>query len=182
MGAYEWVSVYKMGYEAVWKVLSDLVTELRRRDEAIPPEVMEDLRSAKTMIQILKADPARTETLTRIETYLEKVESRLFYIAREKIGPENAEQWMQKLAKARRKIHEEVTPPPRFVPALPRDKHWVRIQVSEDTPREDAERLAEGTGLSYRMQENGYLLVYGDEKGIKSFVKKMAEKFRGARK
>lgn len=171
-----------MGYEEVWKVLADLVTELRRRDEAIPPEIMEDLRSAKTMIQILKADPARTETLTRIETYLEKVESRLFHIAQEKIGPEHAEQWMQKLAKARRKIHEEVTLPPRFVPGLPRDKHWVRIHVSEDTPREDIEKLAEERGLSYRMQENGYLLVYGDEKGIKSFIKKMAEKFRGARK
>jgi len=171
-----------MGYEEVWKVLADLVTELRRRNHVIPPEVMEDLRCAKTMIQILKADPARTETLTRIETYLEKVESRLFHIAQEKIGPDHAEQWMQKLAKARRKIHEEVTPPTRFVPGLPRNKSWVRIQVSEDTPKEDIKKLAEERGLSYRMQENGYLLVYGDEKGIKSFVKKMAEKFRGARK
>lgn len=174
--------MYKMGYEEVWKVLADLVTELRRRNEAIPPEIMEDLRSAKTLIQILKADPARTENLSRIETYLENVESYLVFLAQDKLGPEYVEQWMQKLAKARRKVHEEVTPPPRLVPGLPRDKHWVRIQVSEDTPKEDVERLAEERGLSYRMQENGYLLVYGDKKEIKFFVKKMAEKFRVARK
>jgi len=171
-----------MGYEEVWKVLADLLTELRSKDEAIPPEIMEDLRSAKTMMQILKAGPTRTENLSRIEMYLENVESYLVFLAQDKLGPEYVEQWMQKLAKARRGVSEEIRVPPRFVPGLPRDKHWVRIQVSEDTPREDIERLAEERGLSYRMQENGYLLVYGDKEGIKSFVKKMAEKFRGARK
>jgi hypothetical protein len=37
-------------------------------------------------------------------------------------------------------------------------------------------------GLSYRIQKNGYMLVFGNRENIKSLVKKLAEQFRGARK
>ncbi len=172
-----------MGYEGLWKVLADLLTELRERGETIPAEVMKDLRSAKTMIQILKADPTRKENLPRIEGYLGNVESYLVFAAQEKLGLEHVDQWMKKLERARRGVYEEdVTVPSRFVPGLPRDKRWVRVRVSEETPREDIERFAEERKLSCRMQENGYMLVYGDGENIKCLLKKMAEKFRGARR
>ncbi len=172
-----------MGYNEVWKALVDFLTELQERGETIPAEIMEDLRSAKTMIQILKADPARTENLTRIEVYLENVESQLVFAAQDKFGLEYVENWMRKIAEARKKIieEEEVKAPSRFVSGLPRGKHWVRIQISKDTPRKEIERLARETGLSCRMQQNGYVLVYGEDEEIKLFVKKMAEKFRGFR-
>jgi hypothetical protein len=32
------------------------------------------------------------------------------------------------------------------------------------------------------MQENGYILVYGNEENVKSLVKRMAEQLRGTRK
>jgi capsular polysaccharide biosynthesis protein len=44
------------------------------------------------------------------------------------------------------------------------------------------ERLANENKLSCKMQRNGYMLVYGTDKSIKSFVKKMAEELRGTRK
>jgi len=167
----------------LWKALADLLTELRKKDEAVPTETMEDLRSAKTMIQILKADPTRTENIARIEAYLENVESYLVFAAHNKFGPEFAERWMRKIARARRKTYEEkeVKVPSRFVPGLPKDKRWVRIQVSEDTPKEYIEELAQENALSCRMQENGYMLVYGDDEKIKSLVKKMTKKFRGVK-
>ena len=62
--------VNDMGYEEVWKVLSDLITELRGKKVGIPNEIIKDLRSAKTMIKILKADPTHTENLLRTERYL----------------------------------------------------------------------------------------------------------------
>jgi hypothetical protein len=172
-----------MGYEELWKALADLLTELRKRGEAIPTETMEDLRSAKTMIQVLKAGPTRTENITRIETYLENVESYLIFAAQNKFGPEFAERWMRKISRARRKAYEEkeVKVPSRFVPGLPKGKRWVRIQVSEDTPKEYIENLAQENGLSCRMQENEYMLVYGDDEKIKSLVKKMAKRFRVAK-
>jgi len=172
-----------MNYEELWKALADLLTELRRRGEAIPTETMEDLRSAKTLIQVLKANPTRTENIARIEAYLENVESYLVSAAQSKFGPEFAERWMRKISRARRKTYEEkeVNVPSRFVLGLPKGKSWVRIQVSESTPKEYVESLAEENGLSCLMQENGYMLVYGDDEKIKSLVKKMAKKFRGVK-
>lgn len=171
-----------MGYEEAWKVLADLVTELRRKGETIPPNVMNDLRSAKTMIQILKADPTHVENLPRIEMYMENVESHLVFTVQEKFGSDYAEQWMKKLEKARRTREEEEKAATRFVPGLPRGKHWVRVQISQDMPENDIKRLAKENRLSTKMQKNGYMLVYGDVEKVKLFVKKMAEELRVERK
>jgi len=173
-----------MGYEETWKVLADLLIELRRKGEKIPTDVMNDLRSAKTMIQILKADPTHIENIPRVETYLGNVESYLIFAAQEKFGSEFVERWMKKLEKARRavKVEEKAKPTHKFVPGLPRDKRWMRIQISEDTSRGDVERIARENKLFCKIQKNGYMLIYGNSESIKTFVKKMAEKFRGARK
>ena len=172
----------RMTYEETWKVLADLLTELRKKGETIPTDVMKDLRSAKTMIQILKADPSHIENIPRIETFLGNVESHLIFVAQEKFGSSFVDQWMEKLEKARKAIEKEGETAPRFVPGLPRGEHWVRVKVSKDMPRKGIEKLAEEKNLSHKMQKNGYMLVYGDSKGIKSFVKTVAEKFRGTRK
>ena len=171
-----------MDYEEVWRTLADLLTELRKKGETIPADVMNDLRSAKTMIQILKADPTHTENIPRIETYLENVEFHLISAAQEKFGSEYVERWMKKLEEARRKVYEMEEAAPRFVPGIPRGKRWVRVQISHDTPQRSIERLAKENKLSHKMQKDGYMLVYGERESIKSFVKKLAEKFRNARK
>jgi len=90
------------------------------------------------------------------------------------------EQWMKKLEEARKKTWEkgEVKTPLKFVSGLPRGKDWVRIQISEETPRKDVENMAKENKLSYKMQKNGYMLVYGDGEKVKLFVKKVAERFR----
>ena len=171
-----------MGYEEMWTVLADLLTEVRKKGEAIPAGVMKDLHSAKTMIHILKADPTHIENIPRIETYLENVEFCLISTAQERFGTEYAEQWMKKLDEARKSVPEREETAPRFVPGIPRGKRWVRVQVSEDTPQKDIELLAEENGLSSKMQDDGYMLVYGKKKNVKSFVKKLAEKVRSLRK
>jgi hypothetical protein len=171
-----------MGYGEAWKVLADFIVELRKKGETIPANVMKDLRSAKTMIQIFKADPTHIDNIPRIETYLESVESYLFLVAEEKYGAKFVEEWMEKLSQARRKVEEREETVSKFVPGLPRGKHWVRVQISKDTPRKEIERLAKEEKLSCKMQKNGYMLVYGNIESIKSFVKTLAEKFRETRK
>jgi len=171
-----------MGYSEAWKVLADLVVEFRKRGETIPANVMTDLRSAKTMIQVFKADPTHVENIPQIEAYLESVESYLFLAAEEKYGARFVEEWMEKLSQARRKVEETRETVSKFVPGLPRGKHWVRVQISKDTPQKEIERLAKEKNLSCKMQKNGYMLVYGNIKSIKSFVKTVAEKFRETRK
>jgi len=171
-----------MGYGEAWKVLADMITELRGKGETIPPNVMNDLRSAKTMIQILKVDPTHFENLPRIEVYMENVESYLVFTVQEKFGLDYVENWMKKLDKARRAPEEEEKAAPRFVPGLPRGKHWVRVQISEDMTKDDIKRLAKENKLSSKMQKNGYMLVYGDVEKVKLFVKKMAEELQVERK
>lgn len=167
-----------MGYEEIWKVLADLITDLRKSGESVPTKVMKDLRSAKTMIQILKTDQTHVENLPRIEMYLGDLESYLIFSAQQKFGSSYVDQWLKKLERARKEICEEGKPGvSRFVPGLPRSGRWVRIKVYDEIPQKDIERLAEENKLLCKMQANGYLLVCGDVEKIKAFVVQMKENF-----
>ena len=89
-----------MGHEEVWKILDSLIVEFRRRGETIPINVIEDLRSAKTLMQVLRADTKHVENVPSIEMYLGNVESYLIFTAHQKFGAEFAESWMKKLREA----------------------------------------------------------------------------------
>ncbi len=170
-----------MSYERKWKLLADLLTEVQERGEKIPADVLNDLRSAKTMIQVLKADPTHIESISRIDTYLRTVESYTIFTM-EKQGKENVEEWLKKLKEPERvENNEKGKTTSRFVTRVPRNKNWMRIQISEDIHREEMKKLAKENGLSYRLEKNGYIIVYGDKENIKSLVKRLAEQFRGAR-
>ncbi|UCC32972.1 MAG: DUF2096 family protein, partial [Candidatus Bathyarchaeota archaeon] len=162
-----------MGYDEAWMLLADLLTELKKNGEAIPANIMNDLRSAKTMIKILKADPTHTENIPRVEIYLENLEFHLVPAAQKRFGIEFVDRWMEKLEEAKKRIRdEEEEAAPRFVPGIPRGKRWIRVQVSKETPQRNIERLAEENKLSYRVQEDGYVLIYGRKESIKSFIKR----------
>ena len=168
-----------MTQDDVWLTLADLITEFRKRGETIPTNVMEDLRSAKTMIQVLRADPNRIENIPSIEMYLGNVESYLFFEAQKKFGTKFTEDWMLKIKEAREKKTTEAKPASssKFVPGLPRGQKWVRVQVSKETPEKEIKKLAGETGLSSRLQNDGYMLVYGEDEKLKLFLKKTQEKF-----
>jgi len=173
-----------MGYGDVWKILDELVIEFRRRGEDIPANVMEDLRAAKTLMQVWRADPSRAENIPSIEGYLSNVESYLIFTAHEKFGAEFSEKWMEKLREARKAIRRGETEGDRessskFVPGLPRGKKWVRVKVLAETPKNEIKRLAASCGLSTKMQADGYMLVYGDDEKLKVFIHKTGEKLRG---
>ncbi|MEM2393621.1 MAG: DUF2096 family protein, partial [Candidatus Bathyarchaeia archaeon] len=73
-----WVDgALSMGYLTVWKVLEEMITDFRRRGVAVPKEVIGDLKYARTLINVLKADPSSLETSQRIEEYLNNIESYL---------------------------------------------------------------------------------------------------------
>jgi hypothetical protein len=172
-----------MGHDEVWKTLADLITEFRKRGESIPSNVMEDLRAAKTMIEVLRADPSRVENIPSIEMYLGNVESYLMYNAQKNFGSDFVEDWMKKIKEARetKATGEKPAPSSKFVPGLPRGQKWVRVQVSKEMPQKEIKRLADETGLYFKMQRDGYMLIYGDEEKLKLFVKKTAEKFGGVK-
>jgi len=171
----------KMSYEEKWKVLADLLIELQKRGEKIPADVINDLRSAKTILQVLKADPTHIENISRIDTYLRNVESYAIFTT-ERLETENVEDWLKKIEETKRvKNKEKRDVAPRFIHGVPRDKRWIRIHISEDMPQEDVKKLVKEIRLSHKIQKNGYLLIYGNEEKIKSFIKRMTERFRVSR-
>jgi hypothetical protein len=172
--------ICRMSYERKWKLLADRLTELQEMGVKIPADVLNDLRSAKTMIQVLKADPTHVESISRIDTYLRTVEAYTIFTM-EKQGKENVEEWLKELKEPERgETNENGETSSTFV-RVPRNKNWMRIQISEDIPREEMKKLVEENGLAYKLEKNGHILVHGDKENIKSLVKRLAEQFRGAR-
>jgi hypothetical protein len=170
-----------MGHNQVWKTLDSLIAEFKKHGQTVPLNIIEDLRSAKTLMQVLRADPKRAENIPSIEMYLGNIESYLIFEAHKKIGAAFAEDWMQRLREARKASEAEeepLEPSSKFVSGVPRDQKWVRVQVSDEMPEGKTKELAAECGLSTRIQPDGYLLVYGDDSGIKLFIQKIGEKLQ----
>ncbi len=166
-------------YEMTWEVLADLILALRKEGLDIPPNVMEDLRSAKVMINVYKADPkATTEVVPKIEAYLKSVEGNLISLAEDHLGGRFIQPWMERLNRAQAAV--VITPraeamKPTFIPGLPKEGTWLRVKISEPTSLQTVERAAAQSLLSTRVQEDGYILVYGESERLKEFVKKIAK-------
>jgi hypothetical protein len=164
-----------MGYLAVWKVLEEMITDFRKKGVAVPSNIFDDLKYARTLINVLRADPSRLETSQKIEECLNNVESYLISEG-QRFGDKYIEEWLRKLDEAGRKVDEEESVS-RFVPGLPKEQRWVRVKPSEKMPINDLKVLAGELNLSFEVQSDGCLLVYGDDERIKDFVKKMATRY-----
>jgi hypothetical protein len=162
-----------MGHLAVWKVLEEMIIEFRKRGLPIPVTVMNDLKSARTMIKIVNVDASRGETAQKAEEYLGNVESYLVTEAQKEFAPEYIDEWLRRLEEASCEICEEEGEEPRFISGLPRDQRWIRVEPLASLPLEKLKQLAKESNLSCSVQEDGRLLVYGKAEDIKGFVKKM---------
>ena len=137
-----------MSYEKKWKLLADLLKELQEMGKKIPADVLNDLRAAKTMIQVMKADPTHIESISRIDTYLRTVEA-YTVLTMEKQGKENVEELLKKLKEPERvEKNEKVETASRFVTKVPRNKKWIRIQISEDILEKEMKKIVEENELS----------------------------------
>jgi hypothetical protein len=165
-----------MGYLTAWKILEEMIADFRKRGISIPAEIMNDLKSAKTLINILKADPSYTETSKKIEEYLLKVESHLISEGQKLFGVDYVQEWLKRLDEAFSKPFEEKKKAARFVPGVSREHKWIRVKPSVELSIEKLEALAEESNLSYKVQNDGCLLVYGEAENMKDFIKKMTTK------
>jgi hypothetical protein len=164
-----------MGYLAVWKVLEQMIADYQKKGKPVPSEVMNDLKSAKTTIQIAKAETHHAQTIGAIEQYLTNVESYLVSEGQKQFGNEYVEHWLSKLEEAGRTPDKE-DEKARFVSGIPRQDKWVRVKPTTELPMEKIIALARESKLSHRLQENGHLIVFGKGENVKDFVKKMTTK------
>jgi len=166
-----------MGYLATWKVLDEMITDFRKKGITVPANVISDLRHAKTLINVLRADPSCLDTSQKIEEHLRSVESYLVSEGQKKFGEGYVEEWLKRLDEASQQVFEEEERETRFISGLPREQKWIRVKPSAELPIEGLKALADELNLSYNMQDDGCLLVYGKEEIIKGFVKKMTTKY-----
>jgi hypothetical protein len=162
-----------MGHLAVWKVLEEMVIEFRKKGLPVSATVMNDLKSARTMIKIMNADASRGEITQKVDEYLGNVESFLVTEAQKEFAPEYIDAWLRRLEEANCETCAEVGEESRFIAGLPRNQKWIRVEPLANLPLEKLKQLAEESNLFCSIQENGRLLVYGKAEDIKEFVKKM---------
>jgi len=172
-----------MGYEAVWKILEEIIIELRKKGVATPPTVMNDLKSAKVFMKIMDAsEKDRGETAPKIEQYLGSVEAYIVTEAQKVFAPARIDTWLRRLEKASCDTCQTCVVPevkgkvePKFITGVPRDQKWIRVEPLANLPIEKLKQLAEETSLSFREEKDRHLTVYGSAENIRAFVKKMTE-------
>jgi len=166
-----------VGYLDVWRILEEIVADFRKRGREIPLEVMNDLKSARTMIRILSTGSNREDTVQKIEEYIRSLESYLVSEGQKQFGPEYVDEKLKRLSEARGKTSEEEVEEARFVFGVPREQKWVRARPTAELSLEKLKLLAEESRLSHKIQNDGTLLVHGKDEDIKAFVKKMTTKY-----
>jgi hypothetical protein len=174
-----------MGYEAVWKVLEEIIIEFRKKGVATPQNVMNDLKSAKVLMKIMDAsEKDRGETAPKIEQYLGSVEAYLVTEAQKTFAPARIDEWLRRLQEASRDTCQTCGVPSEvkekaeakfIMGARARDQKWIRVEPLASLPLEKLRELAEKQQLSSRLEGDGRLLVYGRAEDIREFVKKMTE-------
>jgi hypothetical protein len=162
-----------MSHTATWKVLEDLMIELRKKGVIIPPEVLTDLKSAKLMIKISEQEGGRGDASQKVEEYLGTVESYLITEAQKVLNPEIIDQWLVRLEEANTETCEEQVEENIFITGVPRPQKWVRVEPVGNLPTERIQQFAKESNLSVNPQKDGRLVVYGQSECIKEFLKKM---------
>ena len=149
--------------------------ELQEKNVTIPSNLINDLRSAKLMIQISDAEGNRGEASQKVEEYLGNVESYLITEAQKALSPETVDQWLRRLQEANAETGGEKIAENKFITGVPRDQKWVRVEPIGNLPTERILQIAKESRLSVNPQKDRRLVVYGQMEDIKGFVKKMAE-------
>jgi hypothetical protein len=162
-----------MSHTATWKVLEDLMIELRKKGVSIPANVLDDLRSAKLMIKISESEGSRGDTEQKVEEYLGSVESYLINEAQKTFGSENVDQWLRRLEEATVETRDEEIEESKFITNVPRDQKWIRVEPINNMPTERIQQIAKESNLSVNPQKDGRLVVFGQPDGIKEFLKKI---------
>jgi hypothetical protein len=167
-----------MGYGETWKILEEILIELRKKGQLAPENVMNDLKSAKTLIKLVETGEDRGEIGPKVEQYLASVEAYLVTEAQKIFTPERVDEWLRRLEASScnvcvgepKTVTKEES---RFVPGLPRDQKWVRVTPIAALPQEKLEQLAVESGLEFKEEKDGHLIVFGNAVSIRDFVKKM---------
>jgi len=147
---------------ASWKLLEDMMLELKKAGVIIPISVVEDLRAAKSMIELSCMKSGGGDALQKAETLFVGVEAYLVAEGQKKFGEAKVENWIRQLEKANTQPLAAVAAASnQFVVGIPKDQQWVRIEPISTLTDKRIVQLAEQHGLQVKLQTDGKLIVYG---------------------
>jgi len=162
-----------MSRTASWKVLEDLMIELRKKGATITISILNDLRSAKLMIKISESEGSSGESSQKVDEYLSNVESYLFGEAQKTLSSDSVDHWLRRLEEANLETSEEKIEENKFITCVPRDQKWVRVEPINTLPAERIQQVAKESNLSINSQKDGRLVIFGQPEDIKGFLKKI---------
>ena len=169
-----------LNYEYLWKVLEELIVDFTKKGVTVPQELVDDLKSARTLINIHRVDPAALEIATDIELNLAQIESNLLYFAESDVSAEYADRCLKRIDEARKRgLSEERKATSRFVSGVPKGKQWIRISVSDMISDKEMDGMLKELNLSCKPQDDGYLLIYGKDEDLKTLVKEISKRIKG---
>ncbi len=158
---------------ASWKLLEDMLLELKRSGTTIPSKVIEDLRAAKSMIK-LSCMEGSGDAIQKAEELMGNVEAFVVTEGQKVFGEERGDGWLRQLEETNAEVCE--TPAPaenKFVVGVPRDQKWVRVEPTGDLTEEKIVQIAVEQNMQVKLQGDGKLLVYGQPENLRAFLKKM---------
>ncbi len=169
-------------YSQLWKMLDNLIAEYRRKRGVVPQQLVDDLKSAKTVIGILGADPSSADEVDELEVLLGRIESTFLFLAESDFGREYADECSKKIINARNRTTEESISPPRFVTGIPRGIDWIRFGTHGLLEKKETEELATTLNLSFKWESTDSAIIYGERDKMRMFIRKVAEKIKRTRK
>jgi hypothetical protein len=158
---------------ASWKLLEDMMLELKRSGVSVPSKVVEDLRSAKSMIQLTQGEGSHGDVLQKAEEYLANVEAYVVTEGQQVFGSDRVDEWLRRLEEANAQVCEDEVVCDKFVTGVPRDQKWVRVEPMGDLTSDKVQKLAGEHMLQAKTQADGRLVVYGSAENLKTFLKAM---------
>jgi len=162
---------------ASWNLLEDMMLELKKSGVAIPDKVIEDLRSAKSMIR-LGCMPGSGDAIQKAEELMGNVEAFVVIEGQAVFGDLKVDGWLRRLEEANMEVCEptgkSAAAEDKFVAGVPRDQKWVRIEPMGYITVEKVEQIAKEQNLQVKKQPDGKLVVYGQPENLKAFLKTMA--------
>jgi hypothetical protein len=159
---------------ASWKLLEDMMLELKKSGVIIPSKVVEDLRSAKSMIQLTYTEGSHGDALQNAEEYLANVEAYVVTEGQRVFGSEKVDGWLLRLEEASTEVCGDEVVCDKFVTGVPRDQKWVRVEPMGEYTAERVQKLAGEHGMQVKAQSDGRLVVYGSADNLKAFLKALA--------
>lgn len=171
-----------INYEKLWNTLAELTTAIAKKSRRLQPEIIAELRSTRSLINILKTASKQVDleddVVPRIEAQLLNIKSNLVSKAAN-LGEEFLSLWMGKLQQVYTETAEvKQTKSRRFIPSIARNQYWMRIKITNKTPIELIKDVSSMFDVSIKQLDDEHILVYSDKKVVHNFVKETAKRVR----